>query len=388
MDTKITTETSARQSADQVLEQKIAAETKAREEAVEAVLSDLTGYYLKNETYSRSEVQALISAIPKFAIEVVSALPTSNISGTTVYLLKTGDESSNIYTEYIYTNGKWESLGTQKVDLSGYLPLTGGQLSNNLTIYRSGATSVDFIAQNGLRQMSFGLSTAGDGGIYDFKHDKWTIVSKTDGTVHTSTPTDLNAHDTQIATTDWVRKTSSKKYTLTGTIQYEDYLYSVIALCETCPNYTEKNSYSTGRLYFKRTNGLYPMGALDISVESSYTGEHKINFSMLGYNNFENLSVLPCTFTYGGVRYGGIAIQVNGSMPSLVEFVRDGGNFDTFALNYYNHGTKTVLNNEVYNSINFDNAVYKYGIPKFNNSKILTAADVTIENGVTIINLG
>ena len=83
-------------------------------------VSDLANYFLKSETYSRDEINQKISAIPKFSIQVVSSLPTSGISATTVYLLKTGEESNNLYTEYIYVNGAWEYLGKQTVDLSGY----------------------------------------------------------------------------------------------------------------------------------------------------------------------------------------------------------------------------------------------------------------------------
>lgn len=83
-------------------------------------VQNLANYYLKSETYSQEEVNAKLSAIPKFAIQPVDTLPTSDISVTTVYLLKSGEESQNLYTEYIYVNNTWEYLGTQTVDLSGY----------------------------------------------------------------------------------------------------------------------------------------------------------------------------------------------------------------------------------------------------------------------------
>lgn len=83
-------------------------------------VTDLVNYYLKSETYTRDEVLGLISAIPKFSIAVVSALPTSDISETTVYLVKSGDDQSNLYTEYIRANGAWEMLGRQEIDLTGY----------------------------------------------------------------------------------------------------------------------------------------------------------------------------------------------------------------------------------------------------------------------------
>jgi hypothetical protein len=82
-------------------------------------VSDLANYYTKSQTYTRDEINSKISAIPKFAISVVSSLPTSNISETTVYLVKSG-EGGDLYTEYIRVNGAWEILGAQSVDLTGY----------------------------------------------------------------------------------------------------------------------------------------------------------------------------------------------------------------------------------------------------------------------------
>ena len=90
-------------------------------------VNDLVNYYTKSETYTQTEVDNLISAIPKFAIKVVDALPTTDISTTTVYLLRTSEtETGNLYTEYIYAEVstgtyQWEELGTQTIDLSDYV---------------------------------------------------------------------------------------------------------------------------------------------------------------------------------------------------------------------------------------------------------------------------
>lgn len=83
-------------------------------------VTDLVNYYTKSQIYTKDEINNLVSAVPKFSIQVVSSLPTSNISSTTVYLLKSGDEQDNLYTEYIYVDGAWEYLGRQTVDLTGY----------------------------------------------------------------------------------------------------------------------------------------------------------------------------------------------------------------------------------------------------------------------------
>ena len=73
-----------------------------------------------NDRYTKEEVDNMVSAIPKFAIAVVNALPIEDISTTTVYLLPNNSgETSNLYDEYIYTT-EWEKLGTQTVDLSDY----------------------------------------------------------------------------------------------------------------------------------------------------------------------------------------------------------------------------------------------------------------------------
>lgn len=85
-------------------------------------VNDLTYYYTKTDIDGKiATINNNISKIPKFAIEVVENLPTSNISPTTIYIKKTSTtESGNLYTEYIYVNDEWEELGTQTLDLSGY----------------------------------------------------------------------------------------------------------------------------------------------------------------------------------------------------------------------------------------------------------------------------
>ena len=84
-------------------------------EFITKTVSDLENYYSKSETYSKDEIDNRISLIPRFNVQVVSSLPTTNISETTVYLVSSGDDSDNLYTEYINVNGLWEILGTQKI---------------------------------------------------------------------------------------------------------------------------------------------------------------------------------------------------------------------------------------------------------------------------------
>lgn len=95
-----------------------------------------------------------ISSIPKFSISVVTTLPTTSISSTTIYLVKTNSTTQNLYTEYIYINSAWEKLGEQTIDLSqyytktettnainskaaSYLPLAGGTMTGGINFKKS-----------------------------------------------------------------------------------------------------------------------------------------------------------------------------------------------------------------------------------------------------------
>ncbi len=99
----------------------IASIPELEDDAVLVITKDLENYYKKTETYSQDEINSMISAIPKFDIEVVSELPVENVSNTTVYLVSSGGDDGNLYIEYIYVNDSWEKLGEQKIDLTGYV---------------------------------------------------------------------------------------------------------------------------------------------------------------------------------------------------------------------------------------------------------------------------
>ena len=86
---------------------------------------DLTEFYKKSETYNKDEVNALVNSITSFNAQIVTQLPTTGISTTTIYLIAKKDVQSNdYYDEYLYINNKWELIGTTKVDLTDYYKKT------------------------------------------------------------------------------------------------------------------------------------------------------------------------------------------------------------------------------------------------------------------------
>lgn len=93
-------------------------------------VNNLVNYYLKSETYTKAEVQALISAVQQFTYEVVASLPTA-AAGTMhkIYLVPSADpKAQNIKEEFITidngteaeTRYTWEQIGSTAIDLSGY----------------------------------------------------------------------------------------------------------------------------------------------------------------------------------------------------------------------------------------------------------------------------
>lgn len=74
-----------------------------------------------NNIASTYATKGEVTAIPKFDVKVVTSLPTSNISASTIYLkADTSSGTNNIYDEYLYVNSKWEIIGTTMADLANY----------------------------------------------------------------------------------------------------------------------------------------------------------------------------------------------------------------------------------------------------------------------------
>lgn len=80
-------------------------------------VSELTNYYDKSNTYTKAEVNSLLTST--IDLQVVTSLPTTNIPEKTIFLIKKTDTGTNdIYDEFMFVSGKWELLGTTQIDLS------------------------------------------------------------------------------------------------------------------------------------------------------------------------------------------------------------------------------------------------------------------------------
>lgn len=111
-------------------------------------VNNLVNYYLKTETYSKTEVDALLQAITTLDIQAVSTLPTTNISTTTIYLVPKQDpQVPDIKDEYINLDGTtsgWELIGNTQIDLSNYV--TTSDLTTALQSYVTTANLTTILA--------------------------------------------------------------------------------------------------------------------------------------------------------------------------------------------------------------------------------------------------
>lgn len=84
-------------------------------------VADLTNYYTKTETYTKTEVTTLIGDLKTISIQKVDTLPASGASNV-IYLVPAEGSTANHYVEYIWVDGDsaFEPIGDTKIDLSNY----------------------------------------------------------------------------------------------------------------------------------------------------------------------------------------------------------------------------------------------------------------------------
>lgn len=71
-----------------------------------------------NKVATMSDITTALGGITSFAFEIVQALPSSNISTSTIYLVPKSTSGTNqVYTEYAYINNDWEIIGDTAISI-------------------------------------------------------------------------------------------------------------------------------------------------------------------------------------------------------------------------------------------------------------------------------
>ena len=104
-------------------------------------VNDLTNYYLKSDTYNKTEVDAMVAAIKQFQLVAVQTLPAASADTLNkIYLVPSADpKTQNTKDEFITlvveeqgtTTYSWECIGSTEVDLTNYY--TKSQTDSTIT---------------------------------------------------------------------------------------------------------------------------------------------------------------------------------------------------------------------------------------------------------------
>lgn len=94
-------------------------------------MAAVEGKGYQTNTQVQQAINSALSGISGIQFSVVEQLPATGVAST-IYLIQNAvTASGNVYTEWIYVNNKWETLGSTTVDLSEYLKKTDvGALTN------------------------------------------------------------------------------------------------------------------------------------------------------------------------------------------------------------------------------------------------------------------
>ena len=126
-------------------------QTYTREEvqAYVKAVNDLDNYYRKDQTYTQAEVNNLVNSLIKVTIEMVDRLPSVGRENVIYFVPKNNVEESNIYDEFVYMNGEWENIGDTELD-NLELDLVKDGHTATLTITKRNGTEVSVEVYDGV----------------------------------------------------------------------------------------------------------------------------------------------------------------------------------------------------------------------------------------------
>lgn len=118
------------------------------------VVNNLLNYYTKDEVYTKANIDELLRNVGAgLSVKIVTVLPTEEISGTTIYLIKT---TGNNYNQYMWIDNAWANLGSTTVDLSNYY--TKGKVDEILLGYVTkdvlASTLIDYVKKSELAKVA------------------------------------------------------------------------------------------------------------------------------------------------------------------------------------------------------------------------------------------
>lgn len=134
---------------------------------------------------------------------------------------------------------------------------------------------------------------------------------------------------------------------------YSDYGHWVVGLVR-IGTASINDKYISGEMIYRRSNGIYGNGSVRFNLIKKYNSTSmyaSVLYNGYGIATSEDAPRL-CTFTYQGVKWGGLCWKSTASLNSIKTIIYDNSSTDTpFYVLYYNSQSSLVINAEINNSI-------------------------------------
>lgn len=165
---------------------------------------------------------------------------------------------------------------------------------------------------------------------------------------------------------------------------YNDYGYWVIGLLR-IGTADIGDKYISGEMIYRRSNGIYGNGSVRFNLIKKYNSTKMfagVFYTGYGVDPDQDAPRL-CTFTYQGVKWGGLCWRSAASLNSIKTIIYDNSSTDTpFYVKYFNSQSSEIQNAEINNSISVLGSDIDVQ-PVSTNGRFYTSADRIEINNIT-----
>lgn len=157
---------------------------------------------------------------------------------------------------------------------------------------------------------------------------------------------------------------------------YSDYVHWVVGLIR-IETADIGDKYISGEMIYRRSNGIYGNGSVRFNLIKKYSSTQMyagVFYTGYGVDPDQDAPRL-CTFTYQGVKWGGLCWRSAASLNSIKTIIYDNSSTDTpFYVKYFNSQSSEIQNAEINNSISVLGSDIDVQ-PVSTNGRIYTSAD-------------
>lgn len=145
------------------------------------------------------------------------------------------------------------------------------------------------------------------------------------------------------------------------------------------------DKYISGEMIYRRSNGIYGNGSVRFNLIKKYSSTQMhagVFYTGYGVDPDQDAPRL-CTFTYQGVKWGGLCWRSAASLNSIKTIIYDNSSTDTpFYVKYFNSQSSEIQNAEINNSISVLGSDIEVQ-PVSTNGRFYTSADRIEINNIT-----